>query len=135
MQWTRWSAAAIAVLLGGWMLFDGLRALVIGDYVTPRSGEHAGQLGPWASLVRAVGLNPRSTGFKVVFVVLGVWWLAAGVTHAIRPRLGARPLAGAAVVSLWYLPFGTVLGLAELAILWRYQALSGREEAPQERSP
>ena len=34
-------------------------ALIAGDYVTPSKGQYAGQLGPWARLVSAVGLEPR----------------------------------------------------------------------------
>jgi hypothetical protein len=41
--------------------YDGSRALIVGDYVTPKSGAYAGQLGPWAKLVAAVGIEPRST--------------------------------------------------------------------------
>jgi hypothetical protein len=51
----------LAVIEGGWMTFDGTRALTVGDYVTPRSGAHAGQLGPWHHVVSAVGVAPRST--------------------------------------------------------------------------
>jgi hypothetical protein len=67
------------VLLGGWMTFDGGRALVTGDYITPRTGSHAGQLGPWARLVRIVRIEPRSTLMKTIFVVLGAAWLALAV--------------------------------------------------------
>lgn len=115
----RWSAVAIAALLGGWMLFDGVRALVVGDYVTPKQGEYAGRLGPWAGMVERAGLQPRSRGMKLTFVVLGVWWLGAAGAHGFGQRMGAKALAAASVASLWYVPFGTVLGLAELVILWR----------------
>ena len=37
-----------------------LFALVKGDYVTPKSGPYAGQLGPWSNVVSAS--NPRATG-------------------------------------------------------------------------
>lgn len=45
MHWTGWTVAILGVILGSWLLFDGTRALVVGDYVTPRSGKYAGQLG------------------------------------------------------------------------------------------
>jgi hypothetical protein len=56
-----WIVTALAVLAGGWMAFDGARALIVGDYVTPQEGEYAGELGPWAALLESVGLEPRST--------------------------------------------------------------------------
>jgi len=37
----------LAAVEAGWMLFDGSRALIVGDYVTAKSGPYAGQLGPW----------------------------------------------------------------------------------------
>jgi hypothetical protein len=58
----RWAVVVLAVLEAGWMVFDGARALVVGDYVTPSSGEYAGKLGPWAGLASALGVEPRSTG-------------------------------------------------------------------------
>ena len=36
----------LAGVEAGWMVFDGTRALVVGDYVTPSSEEHAGEPGP-----------------------------------------------------------------------------------------
>ncbi len=33
------------------MVVDGSRALVKGEYITPKSGSFAGNLGPWAKLV------------------------------------------------------------------------------------
>jgi hypothetical protein len=38
--------AALALVEAGYMATDGIRALVVGDYITPRSGRFAGQLGP-----------------------------------------------------------------------------------------
>jgi hypothetical protein len=31
----KWVIVALMVLEAGWMLFDGTRALIVGDYVTP----------------------------------------------------------------------------------------------------
>lgn len=61
MHWSGWIVVVLAAVNAGWMLFDGSRALVVGDYVTPSTGEYARQLGPWATLVEAVGLDPCST--------------------------------------------------------------------------
>ena len=67
MAWLKWIIVLLAVTEAGWMTFDGLRALVVGDYVTPKTGEWAGQLGPWSRLVSAVGIEPRSTLMKCIF--------------------------------------------------------------------
>ena len=111
----RWLAIALLALVGGFMLFDGARALVVGDYLTPRTGEYAGQLGPWAGLVDSIGIEPRSTRMKVGFVAVGLIHLMAAATVVWR---GDRPaswvVVAAAVSGLWYLPFGTVADTAVL---------------------
>jgi hypothetical protein len=116
MHWSGWVAAALAVLLGGWLTFDGTRAFLMGDYVTPSSGDHAGQLGPWSRVVAAVGLDPRSACVKGLHVVLGLGWLAAGGCLAAGVPWAREILIGCAVASLWYLPIGTVIAVVELII-------------------
>jgi hypothetical protein len=99
------------------MLLDGVRALLVGSYITPGSGEHAGQLGPWAGVVTAVGLHPESTLMKSAFVVLGASWLILALGIAVGAGwawLGGLALA---VATLWYLVPGTVLSIAVLALL------------------
>lgn len=118
MQWQRWFVVSLAGLLGGWMAYDGSRALLKGDYVTPSSGEHAGQLGGWSRVVSAVGLEPRSTFVKSAHVVLGIAWLVAAVGFLAGAGWAKWGIAGCAVASLWYVPFGTFLAIAELLVLW-----------------
>jgi hypothetical protein len=114
-----WVLVALAVFEGGWLLFDGSRALVTGDYVTPESGEYAGQLGPWAAAVSSVGIEPRSTFMKLVHVTLGAAWLLAAVGLAGRKPWARKAMMTCAVLSLWYLPFGTVFGVVQLLTLAR----------------
>lgn len=111
----RVSMVILGLTAGGWMAYDGGRALVIGDYVTPRSGPHAGQLGPWAAVVEAAGIHPRSPLMKSVFVSLGLTWIVASAAFAARRSWGGSLLLWVAVASLWYLPIGTMIALAEVA--------------------
>ena len=103
-----WLVVLLVALVGGFMLLDGARALIAGDYTTPRLGVHAGELGPWARLVAALGIPPRSVGMKIAFVVYGVGYLAAGVLFALG-IVPAAVLIVVAALGLWYLPFGTLL--------------------------
>ena len=114
---TRWIAVGLAALLGAWMTFDGFRALVVGEYVTPSSGQYAGQLGPWAKLVQKVGLEPRSTTVKATTASIGVVWLLAAVGTSLSAAWAPTALLIAAAVSLWYLPFGTLIALIEILIV------------------
>ena len=66
MSWKDWVIVILVAFTAGWMLFDGTRALIVGDYVTPASGEYAGQLGPWSNLVKADGIEPLSTLMKLI---------------------------------------------------------------------
>ena len=101
----------LALFSGGWMVFDGMRALVTGDYTTPSEGTYAGRLGPWSQLVQAVGIPPRSTAMKLVFVVFGLIWLIVAYGLA-RQRPWALQLSlGIAVATLWYLPVGTAVAV------------------------
>jgi hypothetical protein len=108
----RRAVVALAALSAGWMAFDGLRALVVGDYVT-----FDGRLGPWADLVERLGVDPRSTGMKAFFVAYGTAWLAATARYA-RGAPGSRTaMVAFAAGSSWYLVAGTVSSGAQLALL------------------
>jgi hypothetical protein len=117
MQTLKWAVLALTLLQGGWLAFDGTRALTIGDYVTPTSGPRAGQLGPWSRIVSALGLNPRSTFIKCLHVALGVAWLAALIIFAARPATGWWVVLGCSLATLWYLPMGTALSAAVIILL------------------
>lgn len=117
MLWMKGVVIGLGLLLGSWMAFDGMRALVVGDYVTPSSGEYAGQLGPWAQGLRKVGLEPRSTPIKGTFVAFGLAWWVATLLFALGRPLGLWALGALAVASLWYAPVGTAIAVVELVLL------------------
>jgi hypothetical protein len=113
----RWSTVLLCLLQGGYMLLDGARALVVGTYATPRSGEYAGQLGPWTRLVSSVGVEPESTAMKLVFVVLGVLWLGLGISVAFGAAWAWGLGLALAVGTLWYLVPGTLISIVVLGLL------------------
>src|SRR5574338_1725756 len=83
-KWTTWLSVLLIASIAGWMVFDGARALILGDYVTPQTGEFAGQLGPWANLVQAIGIEPRSVWMKLIFIVQGVGTLTIAVSYILK---------------------------------------------------
>jgi hypothetical protein len=117
MHWSGWAVVVLGIILGGWLTFDGGRAVLVGDYVTAQSGPQAGQLGPWSKLVAAVGLDPRSVAVKLAHIILGLLWLGATGCFVARLPWAWGVLVGCAIASLWYLPFGTVIGIVELGLL------------------
>ena len=112
MKVPKWTALALGVAAAGWMFFDGVRALTVGDYVTVD-----GQLGPWADVVEAVGIEPRAVGMKVFFACYGAAWLFAAGAYASDLRGSRAAMAGFAIGSLWYLALGTVSSVLQLVLL------------------
>ena len=117
----KFAVPLVALLIGGWLVYDGMRAFQKGDYTTPSSGTHAGQLGPWAKLVAFVGIDPRGAPMKTVHVLLGVSWLVSALLFVVKTPLGWIALVVNSVCSLWYLPIGTLLAVVELALLFTSQ--------------
>ena len=114
----RWIIVGLVAFTASWMLFDGSHAFIVGDYVTPTTGEYAGQLGPWAALVHAIGIEPRSTLMKFIFVGYGLVALILTVCYARNLAWARTALMVVCLLGLWYLPFGTlahVIGLILLA--------------------
>ena len=101
------------------MTFDGTRALVVGDYTTRSTGAHAGQLGPWHLVVERIGIAPRSTAIKLIFVTFGVAWLVIAFAMLRGVHWARTAMLVVAVLTLWYLPVGTALSIVEIALLWR----------------
>src|SRR4051812_44898883 len=97
----RWIIIALSLLQGCWMLFDGTRALTVGDYVTPRSGPSAGELGPWSKVVALFGLEPRSVAVKASHVVLGAAWILAVLCFAFAISAGWTLQLICAICSLY----------------------------------
>ena len=118
MNWKVWIPALLIILTAGWMLFDGTRALIVGDYVTPTTGEYAGQLGPWSNLVKAVGIEPRSTLMKLIFVVHGIAGLAIAVCFIVGFSWARWAMIAICILGLWFLPIGTATNLIALIFLF-----------------
>ena len=117
MHWLGWIVLFLAFVEGGWLAFDGGRALVVGDYVTPSSGQYAGQLGPWSKLVSNAGIDPHSTLMKSIHLLLGCAWLVVMVCFAMGLPWAWTGMLLCAILGLWYLPFGTLLSVIQIVLL------------------
>ena len=117
MNSLHWIICGLTFVEAGWMTLDGARALLVGDYVTPRAGPYAGQLGPWRHIVKKVGLEPHSTLMKSIFLVYGLAWL--GALALLVSGIGGMKWAMiiAAFGTLWFIPIGTTFSVIQL-ILW-----------------
>jgi len=117
MVWTKWIVILLVAPNAGYMTFDGARALIVGDYITSGSGEYAGQLGPWAKIVEAASIDPRSTGMKWVFVGYGALALLACLAFALGLPGSWWGMLIMAALGLWYLPFGAMTGIIAILLL------------------
>ena len=117
MDWKNWVIVIVVTFTAGWMLFDGTRALILGDYVTPKSGEFAGQLGPWSNLVKAIGIEPRSTLMKLIFVVYSVVALVIGICFVLGQSWAWWGMLVVSILGLWYLPVGTIINIIVIGLL------------------
>ena len=117
MTWKDWVIVILVAFTAGWMLFDGSRALIVGDYITPKTGEYAGQLGPWSNLVKTIGIEPRSTLMKLIFVGYGLSALIIVVCFLLGLTWARLALIIVCILGLWFLPIGTITNLIALILL------------------
>src|SRR2546428_5719886 len=104
------AAAALAIINGGYLVIDAIHRFVVGDFL--RIG---GQLGPWAVLVGAIGIDPLAMG--PVFLVIGVAQVAAAAILLLRHQWGDILVLAFAVGMLWYLLFGTISSVIQIALI------------------
>lgn len=107
----------LALLNGGWMLFDGLHVLRKGKYFGPEKP------GAWSKIVARLGIDPFAIG--PVFVVLGLIWLIAGVGLLVSESWAWLALMLTAVATLWYVKVGTVISLLVIGLLLLFKASLG----------
>jgi hypothetical protein len=107
----------LAFVEAGLMAFDGTRALVVGEFITPKSGPYAGQVGPWRFIVQRVGVNPTGTPMKVAFAVIGWAWLTIAAGFAAGQPWSLPAMLAAAIATVWFLPFGTVFSVVQIVLL------------------
>src|SRR2546426_12495932 len=106
MQKPGLSTSAISILsfvLGTWLIFDGTRKLVTGYY----TGEQTIGLGPWATLVSAIGIRPSPMAFPFLF--LGVLWTVNGIIVLLGSNTRyERAIANSIVTTFYALPWHLV---------------------------
>jgi hypothetical protein len=99
----------LSLINGLWMLADGIHVMTNGKYIGPEKP------GPWASLIGLTGIDVFKLG--PLFVLFGIAWLVfcgAIFSEASWARVFGLVLS---VVTLWYLPFGTLISIIVLVAL------------------
>jgi hypothetical protein len=113
----KWIIIVSALLNFGYMAFDGTRGLIIGDYIRPKSGQYAGQLGPWSKIVKSVGIDPESAFMKIGFLAWGLIGIIITVCFALNLKWSWQGMLLMNISSLWYLFLGTGLSALQIILL------------------
>jgi len=116
MQKPGLSTSAISILsfvLGTWLIFDGTRKLVTGYY----TGEQTIGLGPWATLVSAIGIRPSAMAFPFLF--LGVLWTVNGIIVSLGSNTRYERAIAISIVTLFYALPGTLVGIITIVLSLR----------------
>lgn len=113
----KWIIIIMAVLNFGYMIFDGSRALATGDYIRPKAGQYAGQLGPWSKAVSTIGINPEGTPMKLIFIVWGLAGLYITLAFYQDKPWAWKGMLIMNICSLWYAMMGTMSSIVQIALL------------------
>lgn len=98
---------ALSLINGVWMLVDGIYVILNGKYIGPEKP------GPWASLASLTGVDVFKLG--PVFVLYGIAWLVfVAVFWFDKPWARTFGIV-LSLLTLWYLPFGTLISIIVLA--------------------
>ena len=99
----------LGLLNGGYMLLDGIYVLMKGKYIGPEKP------GPWAELFYKLDINVFKLG--PLFIAFGILWLTW--LYSLWSNQSWTYIFGIiiSILTLWYLPVGTILSIIILLIL------------------
>ena len=99
----------LGLLNGGYMLLDGIYVILKGKYIAPEKP------GPWANLFYKLKIEVFNLGpLFIAFGVLCLFWLYCLLTHQSWAYILGIVIS---VLTLWYLPVGTIFSVIILLIL------------------
>src|SRR2546426_11510468 len=110
---TTTTISTLSLILGSWLVFDSTRKLVTGYY----TGEQTMGLGPWASIVSALGIRPADMAFPLLF--LGVIWIVNGVIVLLGASTRYERTIAISIVTLFYALPGTIIGIFNIVLSLR----------------
>lgn len=117
MGFLKWIVIILAIINFGFMAADGSRALIKGDYFRPAEGPYAGQLGPWATVVKHAGIDPETTTMKIIFLCWGICGIVVTTAYATGTSWGFLALLLFDIGTLWYLVAGTISSALQVVLL------------------
>ncbi len=101
--------AFLSFLNGAYMLSDGIFVMLNGKYIGPDKP------GPWATLFYKFNIDVFKLG--PLFIVFGIYWLVFLVLLWTKQSRAYLPGVIISILTLWYLPVGTIFSLIVLVML------------------
>lgn len=99
----------LSFLNGGYMLADGIFVLIKGKYIGPDKP------GPWANLFYKMNIDVFKLG--PVFIIYGIAWLVFLFSLWTNQSWSFSFGVLISVLTLWYMPMGTIISIAVLIII------------------
>jgi len=109
----------LSLILGTWLVFDATRKLLTGYY----TGEQTIGLGPWATIVYALGVRPADMVFPFLF--LGMIWIVNGVIILLGADTRYERAIAISIVTLFYALPGTIVSIITILLSLRKRRLAG----------
>jgi len=114
---TTTTISILSFILGAWLVFDGARKLVTGFY----TGEQTIGLGPWATIISAIGVRPSDMAFPFLF--LGIIWIVNGVIVLLGSSARYERAIAISIASLFYALPGTLIAIVTIVLSLRERRL------------
>jgi hypothetical protein len=100
----------LSLILGAWLVFDGMRKLLTGFY----TGEQTIGLGTWATIVSLIGVRPADMAFPFLF--LGILWIVNGVIVLLGANTRHERAIAISIVTLFYAIPGTIVSIITITL-------------------
>ncbi len=102
---------------GGYMLADGLFVMLKGKYIGPDKP------GPWANIFYKFNMDVFKLG--PMFITFGIIWLVFIIGLLTKQTWTYISGIIISILTLWYLPVGTIISITVLLLLLRYKSNAG----------
>jgi hypothetical protein len=107
----------LSLLNGGYMLADGIYVVLKGKYIGPPKP------GPWAMLFEKLHINVFKLG--PLFIAFGLIWLVFLFSFLTKQHWAYSLAIIISLLTLWYLPVGTLISLIVLTLLLTMRTKAG----------
>ncbi len=100
----------LSLINGTYMLIDGIYVIMNKKYIGPEKP------GPWANIFSYFNIDVFKLG--PLFIVFGLAWICFALAYLYNMSYAFVLGMIMALTTIWYLPFGTIISLIVLALIF-----------------